>query len=411
MPTFQSIPIHASVRSRLSETNNNNNGDSQKLVRSGVSTPRSLLTRDPKDLVEVFSKGEIRNDQQRAGILAQMEGIRSEVAHSMIVKTRNGKRVLNHQKQQQRNNCHHQGGVGVSPPLIQGGSLSALQKWNLHQNIILTKPHVYSTGCRALDELIAFPIDYFSHYDPGIIYNEDSNRETMGLHRGYILQLSGATGKTQLALQLAAQVIQQSSSALNNDDRVRYCYSTAGHSGSSLAQRFFELLGIGGSERRLVEDITKKIEFQPIATISQLITTLAKLEEEWMHHLSVSSSGSIRQHQQQRSEIKEKGPVAMLVLDALPLMLVERENIDLIQSLERWLKRIARHHNVLIVTTGGGANNNNNNNMNPDIALHIQKLTSTTSSVRLIRHPSKFPTGNDCITLLHSSKFGMTTPE
>jgi hypothetical protein len=404
MPTFQSIPIHASVRSRLSETNSINDGDSQKLVRSGVSTPRSLLTRDPKDLVEVFSKGEIRNEQQRAGILAQMEGIRSEVAHSMIVKTRNGKRVLNHQKQQQHNNYHHQGG------LIQGGSLSALQTWNLHQNTISTNPHVYSTGCRALDELIAFPIEYFSHYDPSIIYSEDSNRETtMGLHRGYILQLSGATGKTQLALQLAAQVIQQSSSALNNDDRVRYCYSTAGHSGSSLAQRFLELLGNGGSERRLVEDVTKKIEFQPIATISQLITTLAKLEEEWMYHSSVSSSGSIRQHQQQRSEIKEKGPVAMLVLDALPLMLVERESIDLSQSLERWLKRIARHHNVLIVTTGGGASNNNS--MNPDIALHIQKLTSTTSYVRLIRHPSKISTENDVITLLHSSKFGMTTPE
>jgi len=407
MPTFQSIPIHASVRSRLSETNNNDDSQ-QKLVRSGVSTPRSLLTRDPKDLVEVFSKGEIRNEQQRAGILIQMEGIRSEVAHSMIVKTRNGKRVLNQQQQLQHNHRHHhhQGGVGVpQAPLIQGGSLCALQTWNLHQKIISTKPHVYSTGCRALDELIAFPIEYFSHYDPGIIYNEDSSRELMGLHRGYILQLSGTTGKTQLALQLAAQAIQQqSSSGLNNDDRVRYCYSTVGHSGSSLAQRFFELLGNNGSERRLVEDVTKKIEFQPIATISQLITTLAKLEKEWLHHSSVSS-----QQRQQRKEIKEKGPVAMLVLDALPLMLVERESIDLIRSLERWLKRIARHHNVLIVTTGGGASNNNN--MNPDMHLHIQKVTSTTSSVRLIRHPAKFATENDFITLLHSSKFGMTTPE
>jgi hypothetical protein len=63
----------------------------------------------------------------------------------------------------------------------------------------------------------------------------------------------------------------------------------------------------------------------------------------------------------------------------------------------------------LIVTTGGGASNNNN--MNPDMHLHIQKVTSTTSSVRLIRHPAKLATENDFITLLHSSKFGMTTPE
>jgi len=333
-------------------------------------------------LVLLFSRGEMSNEKQTADILTQMEGIRCQVAHSMIAKTRNGKRVLNHQQQNYQR-----------ATLVQGGSLSALQTWTIHQKILSTKPPVYSTGCRALDELIAFPNEYFSH-NPGI-------RETNGLHRGYVLQLTGISGKTQLALQLATQVVRLS--AALNDDRVRYCYSTAGHSGCSLAQRFLQLLGNGNE--RLSGDLAKKIEFQPIATVSQLVSTLAKLEEEWLHHSKNLTLCSIRK--QQQSDLRKKGVVTLLVLDALPLMLIEREGIDVIQSLERCLRRLAQHHSVLIVTTGIG----NSNNIAPDIHLHIQKLTSTTSSIRLIRHPAKFATEKDCITLLHSSKCGISTPE
>ena len=446
MPTFQSIPIHPSVRSRLlhpqqqqQQQQANDDGSSsshhqnkiqqhqqqqqQQPIRSSVSIPRSLLTRDPNDLVDVFSRGDIRNEQQRAGILAQMEGIRSQVAHAMIAKTRNGKRcrALCHQQDQQRN--QQQQGYQDLNPLAQWGSMSALHAWNLQQEMLSknqNNPQIYSTGCRALDDLIAFPAEYFfspDDSDVAIPYNVDiDSGETKGLPRGYVLKLSGTTGKTQLALQLVAQIITQSSQLPGNDERIRYCYSTAGHSGYSLAQRFFQLIennNINNSEQRISwKDIAKKIEFQPIATISQLTSTMAKLEEEWLQHISSSmSSTSCRsdREEQQRGGAREKGPVAMLVLDSLPMMLVEREDADRIQSLERWLKRMARHYSVLIVivTTGGGGSSS----VAPDIHLQLQKLTSTTSSVQLMRHPAKSVTEKDCITLLHNSNFGMTTPE
>ena len=479
MPTFQSIPIHPLVRSRLlhpqQQPNDGSSSSShpnksqqqhqhqhqhqhQQPIRSGVSIPRSLLTRDPNDLADLFSRGDMimRNEQQRADILAQMEGIRCQVAHAMIAKTRNGKRVLCHtqQQQQQRNQQQQQDHQTLLTPLAQGGSMSVLHAWKLQQEILSKNhqnPQIYSTGCRALDHLIAFPAEYFFSPDdsngsttiPHDISIDINSGETKGLPRGYVLKISGTTGKTQLALQLVAQVVTtQSSQSPRNDEIIRYCYSTAGHSGHSLAQRLFQLIENSNNnrEQRIRKDVAKKIEFQPIATVSQLISTIAKLEEEWLQqHTSASVSASAssrscfdrdeeeehqhqrprqRQRQQQRGGARERSPVAMLVLDDLSLMLVERDDADRIRSLERWFKRLARHYSVLIVivTTGVGGssvnmNNNNNNNMAPDIHLQLQKLTSTTSSVQLLRHPAKSVTEKDCITLLHSSKFGMTTPE
>ena len=103
MPTFQSIPIHPSLRSRLQGDDVCENDsrpqaprqpqNPQRLAKSGVSIPRSLLTRDLKDLVETVSKGECKNESQKAEIAAQMESIRFQVACKMISKTRNGKRL------------------------------------------------------------------------------------------------------------------------------------------------------------------------------------------------------------------------------------------------------------------------------------------------------------------------------
>lgn len=378
MPTFQSIPIHSSVKSRLLE--------------SYISTPRSLLTRDPKDLVQLFSRGEFGNDEEQKKILlGNMEKIRCQVAHEMIAKTQNGKRILNQRQNNQQ------------PSMVQGGSLTAMQTWDLHQKSLsnMRRPQAFSTGCRALDELIGFPTDLIARYSCNTNYNEDST-EIQGLRGGYVLQLTGTIGKTQLALQIASQVIRQSS--MVNSCRIRYCFSTAGHSSCSLAHRFFQLQG-NGSER-LTEDDAKKIEFQPIAKLSQLVSTVAKIEEELLSFPNDASSNQTRVEQEQ-SVCRYKNPVSVLILDTLPLMLVESDGIDRIRSLERRLKRLARHHMVLVVITGVGAINS----LSPDIHLKIQKLTSTTSSVRLIRHPEKFVTENDCITLLHSSKFGLSSPE
>jgi hypothetical protein len=467
MPTFQSIPIHPSVRSRLlrphqQDDNAGGSGSSshrqeslpqdqqqqqqqqhqrsqqqqqqQQPVRSSVSIPRSLLTRDLNDLVDMFSRGDTRNEQQRAGIFAQMETIRFQVAHRMISKTRNGKRLVvsndhqqqNREQQQYTTSQKHKKHKKKHKALIPGGSISVLDAWRSRsQHEMLGKdqnrPQIFSTGCSDLDDLIAFPTEYFFEPNGGdrdvgtIPSNLDLvSGEAKGLTRGYVLKLSGTSGKTQLAIQLVAQAMIQSSqqSTGGNDERIRYCYSTAGHSGHSLAQRLFQHIenGIGNSEEKILEDVAKKIEFQPIATVSQLISTIAKLEEEWLQQHTASISTKVPRDREEAPHhnddanvnARRQGTVSMLVLDALPLMIAEREDAMKIQSLERWLKRLARHYSVLIVivtTTGGGggASSIYDNAMSPDIHLQLSKRTPTTLSIHLMRHPAKSVTQNDCI--------------
>jgi hypothetical protein len=131
-----------------------------------------------------------------------------------------------------------------------------------------------------------------------------------------------------------------------------------------------------------MEDAAKKIEFQPIATVSQLISTIAKLEEEWLQDAKANDNDDADAN----ANARRQGKVSMLVLDALPLMIAERENATKIQSLERWLKRLARHYSVLIVivtATGGGRGGSSSiydNAMSPDIHLQLSKRTPTASS-------------------------------
>ena len=96
-----------------------------------------------------------------------------------------------------------------------------------------------------------------------------------------------------------------------------------------------------------------------------------------------------------------RNAVSMLVIDALPLMVSEREDPMKIQSLERWLKRLARHYSmtIVIVTSAGSAGLSSiyDNAISSDIHLQIEKTTPTTSSIHLLRHPAKCVTKNDCI--------------
>jgi hypothetical protein len=418
MPTFESIPIHPSVRSRLQQDNDADSGGfrgqesrpeqrrQQQQARSGVSIPRSLLTRDLNELVDTVGGGNIQSEQQRAGIFAEMETIRGQVAHRMISKTRNGKRLLrNHQHDPEHGQKRKK-----HKALIPGASVSVLEAWS-SQNEMLGKDRnrsqMFSTGCKELDELIAFPADYLLSLngDCGVRDADLVSGEAKGLAPGYVLKLSGKTGKTQLAMQFVAQAMVQSSSQkpTTRHNRIRYCYSTAGHSGRSLAQRLFQLIGNNTEniQKTTFQDAAKNVEFEPIATVSQLTTSIAKLEEEWLQHAaSIKASSNKEDESHGNGETNAKGTVSMLVLDALPLMMAEREDAMKIQSLERWLKRLARHYSVFLVivaTTGSGGSSSIYKTLSPDIHLQLDKRTPTTVSVRLLRHPAKSITKNDCI--------------
>lgn len=398
MPTFQSVSLHPAVQSRLlhphPQSAENDTGDllqrqpqngQQAPLSSGVATPRALLTRSTQELVSIFSRGEVRDQQQRNDLSIQMEGIRNRVSLSMIAKTHSGRHISQQQKEQQQVPTDTRVGDCNSRPLVLGGTLTALQLWRRQRQQLEPVSlqgglHRFSTGCRALDDLIAFPPEYTL---------DDGDDVGGGLPRGYVVQISGAAWKTQLALQCAAQVALLS----HHSESVRYCFSTAGHSGYSLAQRYVQFLerpaADGGGEVR-----GGQVQFQPIATVLDFVKSLSALEEDWLRY-------------EEQDEKLEAAPPVVLVLDSFATMTAGEEDIHRIQSLERWLKRLARQHSILVVCTGGGGSNSES----ADIQLEIQQATPTTCSIRLVRHPAKLVTEKDRTPLLHMTKFGMTTPE
>eukprot|EP00531_Pseudo-nitzschia_arenysensis_P016471 CAMPEP_0116154728 /NCGR_PEP_ID=MMETSP0329-20121206/21935_1 /TAXON_ID=697910 /ORGANISM="Pseudo-nitzschia arenysensis, Strain B593" /LENGTH=161 /DNA_ID=CAMNT_0003651727 /DNA_START=147 /DNA_END=628 /DNA_ORIENTATION=+ len=129
------------------ESRQQQNNPQQLPVRSGVSIPRSLLTRDLNDLVDLVSKGNIQNEEQKAAISEQMESLRFQVASRMISKTRNGKRLT----------TYKQHGRKRQRPLIPGGSTSALDAWRSECDMYQKKGN---DGNNDLDKLLAFPIEY-----------------------------------------------------------------------------------------------------------------------------------------------------------------------------------------------------------------------------------------------------------
>ncbi|KAL3920002.1 MAG: hypothetical protein SGILL_003474, partial [Bacillariaceae sp.] len=348
---------------------------------------------------EIFCQGKSKNARQRAVLLEQVEGIRQQVSLEMCHQTPTGQQLLSLQQQQPNQN-----GGEVYKPLVPGVSTSALRLKNIQNERVSSKKaqHTISTGCRSLDDLISFP----KEYEMSSTYREEWNvvgaegleddtgapNQQGGWPRGYVMSLTGKTGKTQLCLQLAAQACRQSGQG------VRYCYSTAGHSQHSLAKRVKELIGAISTDRRDKHERMKLIEFVPISNSTQLSMALAELEAEWM------------QQKQQAQENHRTGEIAMLVLDSLPLMLVDKEEHKT-SYLERWLKRMARQHAVWIVVTGVSPTSAAPLNT-ADIQLQLSPgASSLTNNIQLVRHQAKFVTNQDRISLVNTPDFGMTTPE
>mmetsp|Transcript_6339 Transcript_6339/g.15705 ORF Transcript_6339/g.15705 Transcript_6339/m.15705 type:complete len:424 (-) Transcript_6339:2326-3597(-) len=421
MPTFGSIHIHPLLKARfLGSQGEDDSADSsdrhrhhyqQRLkwrrqpARSRVLIPRSMLTRDLNDLVDMVLIGEIGNESQRDGVLARMESIQYEVAGKMILTTRNGKRLLS-QRDRKHMKCK---------ALIQGGSISVQEAWDLqhkmakkHQNCT----HVISTGCSDLDGLVAFPAEYFTQLngkeDVAKAHCDDSiSGEYKGLPTGYVLKLSGTSGKTELAIQLASEAIMQAfQTSKGTKKRVRYCYSTAGHSAYSLAQRLLQLIQdkTDYGEDMMLKDILKTTEFQSITTVSQFVSMMAKLEIELSQHTTLDSSSENDKGSNDEGIVERKPTLSMLVLDAMPFMVFEGEDGMKIDSFERWVKRLARHYSVLVVIVtpsgGGRLSSVQSNKTASDIHIQLQKKSSTTLSIRLMCHPAKPVTERDCITCL-----------
>jgi hypothetical protein len=453
---------------------------------AGISTPRSMLTRAPHDLVEVFlrsqkdlssrnnkiageedydnssktnnstpSRKRDRTDEGNTSgesndtthqrlesvLLDHMEGIRNQVAHKMIQRTRTG--TLFH--------LHSTLDTDFDV-LIPGATYCPLDVWKNYScqsaDNMTHMDRVICTGCEALDRLLSFPIEAA---DVSSSATQKFGRR-LGLPLGYVLQISGTSsgkrvtkGKTQLALQFAARTIKNSMRketfpddqqrqheqqagvpAVSNKNhipffKVRYCFSAGGHAGHNLAKRFLELVSDNEFQGRsshhhhgrkksshAIPAGGDQIEFQSISQLSQLTATLAVLEEDWVETLKCMHSNKEAEegNAHHRSHLSRMDRPSLLIVDGLQSIPPEQDETQYF-AIERRLKRIARQYSIGVIVVGGGIGRDSMDVADCHLNLSEESLTKT--KVQLLRHPVKLVTEKDCISLLHNSKYGMST--
>jgi len=168
MPTLQSIGVHPQLRERL------------LTLEPAIETPQAFLSRDPASLAAALNAP-----------LSHIEKVRAAVADALAAKAPHGKRALRIAATVGNENEEQQ-------PIIVG-AVTALDLCRYHEFLHGDQPAGISTHSRRLDELLAFPPEF-------------KCSSTGGVPFGYVTQVTGppASGKTQLALRLAAELAAQS---------------------------------------------------------------------------------------------------------------------------------------------------------------------------------------------------------
>ena len=167
MPTLQSIGVHPQLRERLLR------------LEPAIETPQALLSRDPASLALALNAP-----------LLQIEKVRAAVADALAAKAPHGKRAL-------RVAATVGNGDDQEPFIV--GAVNALDLCRYHAYLHGGQPVGISTHSQRLNELLAFPPEFKCPSSGGLPF-------------GYVTQVSGppASGKTQLALRLAAEHAAQS---------------------------------------------------------------------------------------------------------------------------------------------------------------------------------------------------------
>lgn len=170
MPTLQSIGVHPQLRERLSK------------LQPSIETPQAFLSRDPASLAQALD-----------ATLPHIEKVRAAVADALAAKAPHGKRALRVVATVNTN----KDSVQQHPIIV--GAVTALDLCRYHEYLHGDQPAGISTHCRRLDELLAFPQEFKCSSSGGVPF-------------GYVTQVTGppASGKTQLALRLAAEHAAQS---------------------------------------------------------------------------------------------------------------------------------------------------------------------------------------------------------
>lgn len=406
MPTFSSIGIHPLLRQRL-VTESIHAEDHQF-----VTTPQALLSRNPGQLRLLHEDG--RSSRPIATPLVLK--LRYEVATALISQTKTGdrcQRVRNHNTctrdegdSERRHDPWPSATTTKQPKLTIPGTVTI---WELlrcrHTAVTATngkmRTPVLRTGCHQLDELVALPAPY-RKVSTGMNSLPCCSAPATGIPFGYVIQVAGppATGKTQLALQLAtAEDLHQTWYVCSSTPQVQRLWEL-GHHDNAILQRTV---------------------FRTATNDYQVLQRLAELEVYL-----------IEQH---RHDYFDWKPV-LLVLDSCSGCLsppTENEGDSLLMTVAATIRQLTRHYNLATVLINGTVSNRDTtvaiqrphkaalghrwNNSVADIALWFEPSSISSSSAgissvraKLERHTMKCCTDEEIATFCITAQGIQDTP-
>ena len=432
MPTFQSIGIHPELRHRL-VTESLQDGAAIRINASSttgsmgparasslatttiVETPQALLSRNPASLRLLDRSSAAATSKPIA--LAQVRKLREEVARAMIAHSRTGKRLRSFREEEEeaaaaayndddidqdkhRIEQHLDDFAPRSRKLLKSneifGAISALRLLESQKrrqssgNSFFASADSISTGCSALDQLLALPVEfnYLSTSLTLTIPLPGPEKRSGGVPFGYVTQFSGppSSGKTQMALQLIANFLVASHAPPNCScccRRRNVWYLSSDASLHSYARRLDQLIkakhSVTGNEPATTSNqpdsrlfrLLEQVCMVSVLNEFQLLSALAEVEADLDHQnesphrknkgprLDTNNDLVDKERDQDnsspRSAVDRKRCCAcLLVLDSASGCLLSAESDDRSLRVAMILKRLARQHcDLAIVVTNG----------------------------------------------------------
>jgi len=324
MPTFQSIGIHPELRSRLvTERRGQEGGDQQP-----VETPQALLSRHPTSL-RLLDR---QTGTSKAISLSKATKLREDVAHALIARSNFGKYVRSVQDVVRENDQGEKEVFESDSSINIDGCLSSLDlvRFELFKQQKCVFPCL-STGSSALDQMLALPPEYTAISTQ---INIGTGETSYGLPFGHVTQFSGppASGKTQLALQLAASPL-----------CIQCWYLCSNAAIRSYVQRLLRLMQSSSNQKEILDGI----KFCTVTDEYQLLACLADVEASLRQRNQVSMQGDSNDSTQDYVCTP-----TLLILDSASGCL-SSENDVLLQKVSSTIKRMARQFSVAVVVANG----------------------------------------------------------
>jgi hypothetical protein len=351
MPTFRSIGIHPELRTRLVTESSLQEEDGRVQRPQPVETPQALLSRNPTQLRLLDRE----TGTSKPISTLQVRKLRDEVAHALISQSRSGKRVKRLRQVVQEHFVDEGEGIEnvgdkshVSEPslAIEGfASVLDLVRYEaLRHSKDANMPHQLSTGCQALDTMLALPPEYtavstqMSMHDSSI----PTTIPVSGIPFGYVTQLSGppASGKTQVALQIAARQAPTAST----------WYLCSSASAAAYAKRLDQLVQENPAD--IAPGVMDRTLFRTVTDEYKVLSALADLEAVLLNQEDSTTADPTNTETGISIHLPCQEKPSLLIIDSVSGCL-STENDDVMTKVALTLKRLARQYGLAVVVTNG----------------------------------------------------------